>query len=64
MTATRTQARGAPRAQARSARASRGLAFAEVYMHVPIEVVQARDPKGLYAKVARAARARSSRSRA
>ncbi|KAH8043702.1 adenylylsulfate kinase [Aureococcus anophagefferens] len=28
-----------------------GLKFLEVYMNVDIDVVQARDPKGLYAKV-------------
>ena len=28
-----------------------GLKFLEVYMNVNIDVVQARDPKGLYAKV-------------
>jgi adenylyl-sulfate kinase len=40
------------REEARRRHEEQGLPFLEVYMHVPIEVVQARDPKGLYAKVA------------
>ena len=29
---------------------SRSLPFIEIYVHVPLEVAEARDPKGLYAK--------------
>merc|ERR1719387_995115 len=37
---------------ARAAHAKRGIPFLEVFMDVPLSVVKARDPKGLYAKVA------------
>ena len=40
------------RDEARRKHQARGLPFLEVFMDVPIEVVKARDPKGLYAKVA------------
>ena len=36
---------------AREKHAKAGIPFLEVFMDVPIEVVKARDPKGLYAKV-------------
>jgi 3'-phosphoadenosine 5'-phosphosulfate synthase len=39
--------------QARALHAKRGIPFYEVFMDVPLSVVQARDPKGLYAKVAK-----------
>ena len=37
---------------ARAAHAKRGIPFLEVFLEVPLSVVKARDPKGLYAKVA------------
>jgi len=42
----------ADRDAARLRHEEQGLKFMEVFMDVPIEVVQERDPKGLYAKVA------------
>lgn len=41
----------ADRDGARKRHEDQGLKFAEVYMNVPLDVVQERDPKGLYAKV-------------
>lgn len=41
----------ADRDAARKRHEEQGLAFLEVFMDVPISVVQERDPKGLYAKV-------------
>eukprot|EP00620_Florenciella_sp_RCC1587_P021806 CAMPEP_0182556594 /NCGR_PEP_ID=MMETSP1324-20130603/806_1 /TAXON_ID=236786 /ORGANISM="Florenciella sp., Strain RCC1587" /LENGTH=1013 /DNA_ID=CAMNT_0024768507 /DNA_START=30 /DNA_END=3071 /DNA_ORIENTATION=- len=41
----------ADRDAARQRHEEQGLKFMEVFMDVPIEVVQERDPKGLYAKV-------------
>lgn len=38
---------------AREMHRKRGIPFIEVFMDVPLDVVKARDPKGLYAKVAR-----------
>merc|ERR1719313_3085789 len=38
---------------ARAAHERRGIPFVEVFMDVPLDVVKARDPKGLYAKVAK-----------
>merc|ERR1719453_706351 len=38
---------------ARAAHEKKGIPFLEVFMDVPLEVVKARDPKGLYAKVAK-----------
>ena len=38
---------------ARAAHVKRGIPFLEVFLDVPLNVVQARDPKGLYAKVAK-----------
>ena len=35
---------------ARALHAKAGLSFLEVHVHVPLEVAEARDPKGLYAK--------------
>lgn len=32
---------------------ARSIPFLEIYVHVPIEVAEARDPKGLYAKARR-----------
>jgi len=40
----------ADRALARSLHESADLAFVEVYIDAPLEVVEARDPKGLYKK--------------
>jgi bifunctional enzyme CysN/CysC len=40
----------ADRAQARAAHAEVGLPFYEVFLDTPIELCEARDPKGLYAK--------------
>lgn len=40
------------RDEARNLHRNRGLPFLEVFIDVPLEVVQARDPKGLYKKVA------------
>merc|ERR1719313_3092199 len=37
---------------ARAAHQKRGIPFLEVFLDVPLDVVKARDPKGLYAKVA------------
>ena len=37
---------------ARDMHAKRGLPFMEVFMDVPLDVVKARDPKGLYKLVA------------
>ena len=37
---------------ARASHEKRGLPFLEVFLDVPLDVVKARDPKGLYAKVA------------
>ena len=37
---------------ARAAHAKRGIPFLEVFLDVPLDVVKARDPKGLYKKVA------------
>jgi 3'-phosphoadenosine 5'-phosphosulfate synthase len=42
----------ADRNEARKRHEDQGLIFKEVFMDVPITVVQERDPKGLYAKVA------------
>jgi len=42
----------ADRDEARKRHADQGLTFLEVFMDVPLATVQARDPKGLYAKVA------------
>mmetsp|Transcript_21401 Transcript_21401/g.67137 ORF Transcript_21401/g.67137 Transcript_21401/m.67137 type:complete len:273 (+) Transcript_21401:26-844(+) len=41
----------ADRDEARKRHEEQGLNFLEVFMNVPLEVVQDRDPKGLYAKV-------------
>jgi adenylylsulfate kinase-like enzyme len=41
----------ADRDAARARHEAQGLTFLEVFMDVPIAVVQERDPKGLYAKV-------------
>ena len=41
----------ADRDEARARHEAQGLTFLEVFMDVPITVVQERDPKGLYAKV-------------
>jgi len=38
---------------ARAAHEKKGIPFVEVFMDVPLDVVKARDPKGLYAKVAK-----------
>lgn len=38
---------------AREAHKKKGIPFIEVFMDVPLDVVKARDPKGLYAKVAK-----------
>ena len=38
------------RDQARQLHTSRSLPFIEIYVHIPLEVAEARDPKGLYAK--------------
>lgn len=35
---------------ARSLHTARSIPFIEVYVHVPLEVAESRDPKGLYAK--------------
>jgi len=43
----------ADRDAARKRHEEQGLTFLEVFMDVPISVVQERDPKGLYAKVYR-----------
>ena len=40
----------AGREQARALHAAAGLAFVEVFVDAPLEVCEARDPKGLYAK--------------
>ena len=40
----------ADRARARAAHEAAGLSFVEVYIDTPIELCEARDPKGLYAK--------------
>jgi len=40
----------ADRDRARAAHAAAGLRFLEVFVNTPIEVCEARDPKGLYAK--------------
>ena len=40
------------RNKARELHKSRGIPFLEVFLDVPLSVVQARDPKGLYKKVA------------
>eukprot|EP00325_Prymnesiales_sp_UTEX-LB-985_P032688 CAMPEP_0174729540 /NCGR_PEP_ID=MMETSP1094-20130205/53896_1 /TAXON_ID=156173 /ORGANISM="Chrysochromulina brevifilum, Strain UTEX LB 985" /LENGTH=597 /DNA_ID=CAMNT_0015931663 /DNA_START=47 /DNA_END=1837 /DNA_ORIENTATION=+ len=40
------------REAARAAHVRKGIPFVEVFMDVPLEVVKARDPKGLYKKVA------------
>jgi adenylyl-sulfate kinase len=40
----------ADRAAARAAHASRGLAFAEIWVSTPLEECERRDPKGLYAR--------------
>lgn len=42
----------ADRDEARKRHEDQGLKFLEVYLNVPLETVQERDPKGLYAKVA------------
>ncbi|KAJ1463064.1 Adenylylsulfate kinase-domain-containing protein [Pelagophyceae sp. CCMP2097] len=42
----------ADRDEARERHESQGLRFLEIFMDVSLDVVQARDPKGLYAKVA------------
>jgi len=38
------------RAVARELHASRSIPFVEIYVHVPLDVAESRDPKGLYAK--------------
>lgn len=38
---------------AREMHRKRGIPFLEVFMDVPLDVVKSRDPKGLYAKVAK-----------
>ena len=38
------------RATARELHISRSIPFIEVYVHVPLEIAESRDPKGLYAK--------------
>jgi len=38
---------------ARAAHEKRGIPFLEVFLDVPLDVVKSRDPKGLYAKVAK-----------
>lgn len=38
------------RAIARELHVSRSIPFVEIYVHVPLEVAESRDPKGLYAK--------------
>lgn len=38
------------RAVARELHVSRSIPFVEIYVHVPLEVAESRDPKGLYAK--------------
>jgi bifunctional enzyme CysN/CysC len=38
------------RQQARSAHEAAGLPFVEVFVDTPLELCEARDPKGLYAK--------------
>ena len=40
----------ADRDQVRSLHDAAGMPFSEVHVHVPLEVAEARDPKGLYAK--------------
>ncbi len=40
----------ADRDQVRALHEAAGMPFAEVHVHVPIDVAEARDPKGLYAK--------------
>ncbi len=41
------------RATARELHRSRSVPFIEVYVHVPLEIAESRDPKGLYAKARR-----------
>jgi bifunctional enzyme CysN/CysC len=43
----------ADRARARAAHEAAGLRFIEVFVDTPIDVCEARDPKGLYAKARR-----------
>lgn len=43
----------ADRDAARALHEKKGIPFLEVFMDVPLDVVKARDPKGLYAKVAK-----------
>lgn len=43
----------ADRLLARTLHNARSIPFLEIYVHVPIEVAEARDPKGLYAKARR-----------
>lgn len=38
------------RGVARTLHVSRSIPFIEVYVHVPLEIAESRDPKGLYAK--------------
>ncbi|KAL6718098.1 Adenylyl-sulfate kinase [Lecanora helva] len=38
------------RSVARDLHASRSIPFVEIYVHVPLEIAESRDPKGLYAK--------------
>merc|ERR1719181_321951 len=38
---------------ARKKTEAKGIPFLEIFLDVPLEVVKARDPKGLYAKVAK-----------
>ena len=38
------------RATARDLHVSRSIPFVEIYVHVPLEIAESRDPKGLYAK--------------
>ena len=40
----------ADRALARKVHEDRNIPFIEIYIHVPLEVAEARDPKGLYKK--------------
>ena len=41
------------RASARALHEARNIPFLEIYVHVPLDVAEARDPKGLYAKARR-----------
>ena len=41
------------RASARELHVSRSIPFVEIYVQVPLDVAESRDPKGLYAKARR-----------